>query len=68
MYKRIFGITIIFIILLILPPPAYSVSDYVETTIWLPDNYGGVVYPQAGTYNPHNNRIYVCGGTRITVI
>ena len=41
--------------------PASLFSQWLETTIYLPDSLSGMVYPQAFTYNATNNKIYVGG-------
>lgn len=36
-------------------------AQWLETTIYIPDSLSGVIRPQAFTYNPTNNKIYVGG-------
>lgn len=51
------------IFLLVLPalfsPPLFS--QWLETTIYVPDSLCGIHYPQAFTYNATDNKIYVDG-------
>uniref|UniRef100_A0A7C3UVU9 T9SS type A sorting domain-containing protein n=1 Tax=candidate division WOR-3 bacterium TaxID=2052148 RepID=A0A7C3UVU9_UNCW3 len=41
--------------------PALLFSQYLETTIYVPDSLSGMAYPQAFIYNATNNKIYVGG-------
>jgi hypothetical protein len=34
-------------------------AQWLETTIYMPDPFCGILYPQAFTYNETNNKIYV---------
>jgi len=44
-------------------------AEYLEKTIWLPDNFGGVYYPSVTVFNSNNNKIYVAGSNdRICII
>jgi YVTN family beta-propeller protein len=44
-------------------------AEYLEKTIWLPDDFGGVYYPSVTVFNPNNNKIYVAGSNnRICII
>ena len=44
-------------------------AEYLEKTIWLPDNFGGVHYPSVTVFNSNNNKIYVAGSNnRISII
>jgi YVTN family beta-propeller protein len=53
--KLFLGITIICLIF------GIGQSQWLETTIYVPDSLIGVLYPQIFTYNATNNRIYVSG-------
>ncbi len=44
-------------------------AEYLEKTIWLPDEFGGVYYPSVTAFNSNNNKIYVAGSNnRICII
>ncbi len=38
-----------------------GLSQWLEKTVYLPDSFGGLTYPQRLTYNSHDNTIYVGG-------
>jgi len=48
--------------------PLLLFSQWLETTIYVPDSLFGVSWPQAFTYNATNNKIYVGGGNGNCVI
>ena len=68
MHKNVNFFCIVLIALSLLPSVCLAQSDSVIATIWLPDQFSGVVHPRAFTYNPITNKIYVCGGRRVLVI
>ena len=55
-------------LILVLNPPSFSQTDSVIATIWLPDKFSGVTDPCAFTFNSTDNKMYVCGGQRVSVI
>jgi len=68
MFKKFYIVFMAFFSCILLSSIGYPGGDYVETTVWLPDDFGGVIYPKASVYNHIDHKIYVCGGERITVI
>jgi len=48
--------------------PTSSSGQWLETTIYLPDSFGGMTRPQCFTYNTTANTVYVGGGAGSCVI
>ena len=63
-----FALGVCVLLILVLNPPSFSQTDSVIATIWLPDEFTGVLQPRAFTYNSINNKMYVCGGRKVIVI